>query len=40
MLIAVSYMGWLVRLLAVLLGVGALWAAIWGTRRPATPATT
>ncbi len=35
--IAVPYVGWVVRLVAVLLGVGALWAAIWATRQPASP---
>jgi cytoskeletal protein CcmA (bactofilin family) len=34
LLIAVPYLGWLVRLVSVLLGVGALWAAVWATRRP------
>jgi cytoskeletal protein CcmA (bactofilin family) len=33
LLIAVPFLGWLVRLVAVLLGVGALWAAIWATRQ-------
>ncbi|MGH2454486.1 MAG: hypothetical protein ACRDF5_12160 [bacterium] len=33
LLIAVPFLGWLIRLVAVLLGVGALWAAIWATRQ-------
>lgn len=39
LLIAVPFVGWLVRLVALLLGFGALWAVIWATReQPAAPA--
>jgi cytoskeletal protein CcmA (bactofilin family) len=39
LLIALPFLGWLVRLVAVLLGVGSLWAGIWATRQRPAPAT-
>jgi len=30
--VAVPFIGWLLRLVALLAGFGALWAAVWATR--------
>ena len=38
LLIAVPFLGWVVRLVAVLLGVGTVWAGIWATRQRPAPA--
>jgi len=41
-LVALPFVGWLFRLLAIFTGFGALWAAIWSARargmQPASPA--